>query len=47
MLFSVGPADPATLALVAALFGCVAWIASVIPAQRATRVDPMVALRME
>jgi putative ABC transport system permease protein len=47
MLFGVSPTDPGTLAAVAALFGCVAWIASVIPAHRATRVDPMIVLRIE
>jgi len=47
MLFGVSPTDPATLATVAALFGGVSWIASIIPAHRATRVDPMVVLRVE
>ena len=47
MLFGVSPADPASFAAVAALFACVSWIASVIPAHRATRVDPMVVLRAE
>jgi hypothetical protein len=47
MLFGVTPTDPTTFAVVAALFGCVSWIAAVIPAHRATRVDPMVVLRVE
>jgi putative ABC transport system permease protein len=47
MLFGIGPADPATFAAVAAILGGVAFIACYIPAQRATRVDPLVALREE
>ena len=47
MLFGVSPTDPATLATVAALFGGVSWIASIIPAYGATRVDPMLILRVE
>jgi putative ABC transport system permease protein len=47
LLFGVSPRDPATLAVVAALLGCVAFIACLIPARRATKVDPVVALRYE
>ena len=44
-LFNVKPTDPATLSVVAAFIAVVAFIACYVPAQRATRVDPMVTLR--
>jgi predicted permease len=44
-LYGVSPADPITFASVALLLGVVACAASLIPAVRASRVDPLVALR--
>jgi putative ABC transport system permease protein len=47
MLFEIKPSDPLTLAAVAVLLSVVALLACYIPARRAMRVDPMVALRHE
>jgi ABC-type antimicrobial peptide transport system permease subunit len=46
-LFKVAPADPITLAGVGGLLASVAFVSCYIPAQRATKVNPLIALRHE
>ena len=46
-LFQVRPNDPMLTALVGAILGGTALLACLVPARRATRVDPMIALRTE
>jgi putative ABC transport system permease protein len=47
LLYSVSALDPATFAAVALVLAVIAMVASYIPARRALRVDPLVALRNE
>ncbi len=46
-LYQISPTDPATFTVVAVLLASVALLACYLPARRATRVDPIIALRTE
>jgi ABC-type antimicrobial peptide transport system permease subunit len=46
-LGSISPRDPITIALVVALLSVVAVFATLVPARRAARIDPMTALRAD
>ena len=47
LVYGVSASDPATLASVTWLFGCVSLAALYFPARRATRIDPLVVLRTD
>jgi len=47
LIYDVRPSDPLTFIAVTGLLAAVAFLASVIPAYRAARIDPMKALRYE
>jgi putative ABC transport system permease protein len=47
LLFEIKATDPLTFAAVALLLAAIAFLATYLPARRATRVDPMIALRYE
>ncbi|MEP6768735.1 MAG: ABC transporter permease [Acidobacteriota bacterium] len=47
LLFDISPTDPATFAALVALMAAVSFLATAIPARRATRVDPVIAMRAD
>jgi ABC-type antimicrobial peptide transport system permease subunit len=47
LLFGIEPTDSVTFVVVSTVFFVIAMVAALIPAMRATRVDPVIALRSE
>jgi len=47
MLYGVKPTDPSTYAVVAAVLGAIALVACYLPARRAMRLDPILALKQD
>ena len=47
LLFEIAPSDPPTLIAVSCTLGSIAVLATMIPARRATRIAPVIALRDE
>jgi ABC-type antimicrobial peptide transport system permease subunit len=47
LLYGVAPRDPGTFLAVTTILGAIALVASAVPAWRASRVDPLEALRSE
>jgi putative ABC transport system permease protein len=47
LLFEVGPTDPITFVVVAIVLSAATLVACYVPARRAARVDPIIALRVE
>jgi ABC-type lipoprotein release transport system permease subunit len=47
LIYGVKTWDPVVFVSIAVLLGAVSWLATYIPARRASRVDPMISLRYE